>query len=88
MSQKSSVPPMRVQAEKLVRDIRHAARKHHSAEKKIRIVLEGLRSEESTQPCAAAKPSPRASTTPGQRSFSKPVNAVCPVTRPARSKAS
>ena len=32
---------------KLVRDIRRATRKHHSAEDKIRIVLEGLRGEES-----------------------------------------
>ena len=47
MSQKSSVPPTRVPAEKLVRDIRRAMRKHHSAEDKIRIVLEGLRGEES-----------------------------------------
>ena len=47
MSQKSSVPPTRVPAEKLVRDIRRATRKHHSAEDKIRIVLEGLRGEES-----------------------------------------
>jgi hypothetical protein len=34
MSQKSSVPPTRVPAEKLVRDIRRATRKHHSAEDK------------------------------------------------------
>ena len=47
MSQKSSVPPTRVPADKLVRDIRRATRKHHSAEDKIRIVLEGLRGEES-----------------------------------------
>ena len=47
MSKKSSVPPTRVPAEKLVRDIRRATRKHHSAEDKIRIVLEGLRGEES-----------------------------------------
>ena len=32
MSQKSSVPPARVPADKLVRDIRRATRKHHSAE--------------------------------------------------------
>jgi transposase-like protein len=32
-------------AEKTVRDIRRATRRHHSAEEKIRIVLEGLRSE-------------------------------------------
>jgi transposase len=42
MSQKSSAPPVRVPAEKLVRDIRRARRKHHSAEDKIRIVLEGV----------------------------------------------
>jgi transposase len=29
-----------------VRDIRRATRKHHSAEDKIRIVLEGLRGED------------------------------------------
>ena len=40
-------PPARAPAEKLVRDIRWAMRKHHSAEGKIRIVLEGLRGEES-----------------------------------------
>jgi transposase len=33
--------------EKLVRDIRRATRKQYSAEEKIRIVLEGLRGEES-----------------------------------------
>ncbi len=32
-------------AEKMVRDIRRATRRHHSAEEKIRIVLEGLRGE-------------------------------------------
>jgi|LakMenEpi03Aug12_release.lakeMendotaPanAssembly.Ray.scaffolds.fasta_scaffold2968756_1 transposase len=47
MSQKSSAPPTRVPAEKLLRDICSAARKHHSAEDKIRIVREGLRGEES-----------------------------------------
>jgi transposase len=34
-------------AEEVVRDIRRATRKHHSAEDKIHIVLEGLRGEES-----------------------------------------
>ena len=34
-------------AEKAVRDIRRATRKHYSAEEKIRIVLEGLRGEDS-----------------------------------------
>ena len=32
-------------AKKTVRDIRRATRRHHSAEEKIRIVLEGLRGE-------------------------------------------
>jgi transposase len=34
-------------AEKTVRDIRRATRRYHSAEEKIRIVLEGLRGEDS-----------------------------------------
>ena len=34
-------------AEKIVRDLRRAMRKRHSSEEKIRIVLEGLRGEES-----------------------------------------
>jgi transposase len=42
MGQKSSAPTRRVPAEKLVRDIRRAMRKHHSAKGSIRIVLEGL----------------------------------------------
>jgi len=33
-------------AEALVKDIRRRTRKHHSAEEKIRIVLEGLRGED------------------------------------------
>ena len=34
-------------AEKVIKDIRRATRKHYSAEEKIRIVLEDLRGEES-----------------------------------------
>lgn len=53
MSQKSSVPSARPDAgaaksaEQVVRDIRRATRKHHSAEDKIRIVLQGLGGEDS-----------------------------------------
>ena len=53
MSQKASAPTDRAPisakapAERVVRDIRRATRKHHSAEDKIRIVLEGLRGEDS-----------------------------------------
>jgi len=36
-----------VSSEGVVRDIRRATRKHHAAEKKIRIVLDGLRGETS-----------------------------------------
>ncbi len=34
-------------AEKVVKDIRRATRKRHSSEEKIRIVLEGLRGDDS-----------------------------------------
>src|SRR4051794_27865435 len=47
MSQRSSVPTTKAPAEQVMRDIRRAARKHHSAEDRIRIVLEGLRGEDS-----------------------------------------
>src|SRR3954467_5918549 len=47
MSQKSVVSMTKAPAEQVMRDIRRAARKHHSAEDKIRIVLEGLRGEDS-----------------------------------------
>jgi len=42
MRQKSET---RATPEQLVRNIRRATRKHHSAEEKIRVVLEGLRGE-------------------------------------------
>src|SRR5215472_4885669 len=45
MRQKSN--SSQVTSENLVRDIRRATRKHHAAEEKIRIVLDGLRGEAS-----------------------------------------
>jgi transposase-like protein len=45
MRQKSG--PEKQPAEDAIRDIRRATRRHFSAEEKIRIVLEGLRGEES-----------------------------------------
>jgi transposase len=45
MRLKSNSTP--VTSENLVRDIRRATRKHHAAEEKIRIVLDGLRGETS-----------------------------------------
>ena len=38
--------PRGTTSEKVVKDIRRATRKHYSAEEKIRIVLDGLRGEE------------------------------------------
>jgi transposase len=46
MRQKKTVPG-KPPAEEMIRDIRRATRRHFSAEEKIRIVLEGLRGEES-----------------------------------------
>ena len=45
MRQKSGIH--RATSEKVVKDIRGATRKHYSAEEKIRIVLDGLRGEDS-----------------------------------------
>ena len=45
MRQKSETP--KTTPEQVVKDIRRATRKHHSAEEKIRVVLEGLRGEDS-----------------------------------------
>jgi len=39
--------PAREPAEQVVKDIRRATRRHFSAEEKIRVVLEGLRGEDS-----------------------------------------
>ena len=50
MRQKSG--PEKQPAEDAIRDIRRATRRHFSAEEKIRVVLEGLRGEESiAEPC-------------------------------------
>jgi transposase len=45
MRQKSG--PVRAPAEQVMKDIRRATRRHFSAEDKIRIVLDGLRGEDS-----------------------------------------
>lgn len=45
MRQKSG--PQKPAAEQVIKDIRRATRKHQSAEDKIRIVLDGLRGEDS-----------------------------------------
>jgi transposase len=40
-------PPKKAPAERVIKDIRRATRRHFSAEDKIRIVLDGLRGEDS-----------------------------------------
>ena len=51
MRQKSNSTP--ASSETLVRNVRRATRKHHAAEGKIRIVLDGLRGETSISPSFA-----------------------------------
>ena len=82
MRQKSTTPAS--PSERLVKTIRRATRKHYSAEEKIRIVLDGLRGEQSMPSCAAARASPRAYTTAGRRSSWRPANAAWRATRPER----
>lgn len=83
MSQKSSAlagragnagvkPP----AEPVVRDIRHATRKRHSSEEKIRIVLEGLHGEDSIAALCRREGIAESLTTPGRRSSWKLENGV------------
>ena len=58
-------------AEETVRDIRRATRRHFSAEDKIRIVLEGLRGEDSIAELCHSEGIARACTTSGQKNSSK-----------------
>jgi len=59
-------------AEKVIKDIRRVTRKQYGAEEKIRIVLDGLRGEESIAALCRREGSQRACITIGRRSFSKP----------------
>ena len=59
MRQKSG--PDKEPADKVVKEIRRATRRQFSAEEKIRIVLEGLRGEDSIAELSAAKGSSRIS---------------------------
>ena len=66
MKLKSNQP--KASAEQVVKDIRRATRRHYSTEDKIRIVLSGLRGEDSMLSCAARRVSPRAFITAGAKS--------------------
>ena len=78
MRQKSG--PAKHPAEDAIGDIRRATRRHFSAEKKIRIVLEGLRGEESIAEPAAARASPHRCTMAGRRSSLRPARNGLPAT--------
>ena len=67
MKLKSNQP--KATAEQMVKDIRRATRRHYSTEDKIRIVLSGLRGEDTLLSCAARRVLRRAFTTAGARSF-------------------
>ena len=62
MRQKSG--PEKAPAEQVVKDIRRATRRQFSAEEKIRIVLEGVRGEESVKRPAKLPPDRRPMLTP------------------------
>jgi transposase len=47
MTMRQKPRPAKEPAEAVVKEIRRATRKHYSAEEKIRIVLQGLRGEDS-----------------------------------------
>lgn len=77
MGQKSK--STRVSSEGVVGDIRRATRKHHGAEEKIRIVLDGLRGETSiAELCRREGIAESIRITPGRRSFLMPTSARLP----------
>src|SRR5580704_14139589 len=79
MRQKSG--PAKEPAAKIVKDIRRATRRQFSAEEKIRIVLEGLRGEESIAELCLAKGSSRTSIIVGRRTSWKPARSGWLATR-------
>ena len=79
MRRKSETP--KTTPEQVVKDIRRATRKHHSAEDKIRIVLEGLRGNTALRSCAGARGLPRACFTAGPRSSWRLASGAWPGTR-------
>jgi len=52
---RSKIDTQSEEAEKAVRDIRRATRRHFSPEDKVRIVIAGLRGEDSVAELAASK---------------------------------
>jgi hypothetical protein len=81
MRQKSG--PEKQPAEDAIRDIRRATRRHFSAEEKIRIVLEGLRGEESIAELCRVRASPHRCTMAGRKSSWRPARGDSPATQRA-----
>jgi len=76
-------------AEKVVKDIRRKTRRRFSAEEKIRIVLEGLRGEESIATSCRREGIERTSATDGARSSWRPARSSSreiPDARPPRTR--
>jgi len=80
---KQKAGPQKPAAEHVIKDIRRATRKHHSAEDKIRIVLEGLRGEDSIAALCRREGIAESLTTVGRKSSSKLARSGWPVTRRA-----
>ena len=73
----TSVPTKKAPAEVVLKDIRRATKRQFSAEEKIRIVLEGLRGEDSIAAArAGARALPARCTTAGPRSSWRPASAA------------
>src|SRR5271163_1333664 len=64
--------PAKAPAEQVVKEVGRATRRQFSAEEKIRIVLEGLRGEDSIAELSVARGSSRIFITAGRRSSSRP----------------
>ena len=63
-------------SEQIIRDIKRKTGKQYNAEEKIRIVLDGLRGEDS---CADEKALPKVFITSGPRTLWKPARSAWPV---------
>jgi hypothetical protein len=82
-SPKSAAKSTKKPAEAVVKDIRRATRRHFSAEDKIRIVLEGLRGEESIAELCRREGIAQSVYYPGPRNSLRPASAVWRGIRPA-----
>ena len=82
MRRKAKEP--KASADKVMKDIRRATRRQYNAEEKIRIVLEGLRGEDSIAELCRREGINRTSITAGRRSSWKPARSAWLVISPVR----